>query len=145
MLANLNYVKELGYRSKDLLEKERVSDFGALMHEHIAVAPNGVYFFSHPQGLYFYNGTQVIDIFANLKSMYPDGYINSTADDKISVSYVNDRVWLSMPFSKTTSVLSPALTKLIAFKSDLLIMSPVLSGLFVLKNFRVSRSVIKSV
>ena len=36
--------------------------------------------------------------------MYPDGFVNSTADDKISVSYVNERVWLSMPFSKTTSV-----------------------------------------
>jgi D-glycero-alpha-D-manno-heptose-7-phosphate kinase len=34
MLANLNYVKELGYRSKELLEKGKVADFGALMHEH---------------------------------------------------------------------------------------------------------------
>jgi D-glycero-alpha-D-manno-heptose-7-phosphate kinase len=34
MLANLNYVKELGYRSKELLEKGAVVDFGALMHEH---------------------------------------------------------------------------------------------------------------
>jgi len=34
MLANLHYVKELGYRSKELLEKGKVADFGALMHEH---------------------------------------------------------------------------------------------------------------
>jgi len=34
MLANLNYVKELGYSSKELLEKGKVADFGALMHEH---------------------------------------------------------------------------------------------------------------
>jgi D-glycero-alpha-D-manno-heptose-7-phosphate kinase len=34
MLANLNYVKELGYRSKELLERGKVADFGALMHEH---------------------------------------------------------------------------------------------------------------
>jgi D-glycero-alpha-D-manno-heptose-7-phosphate kinase len=34
MLANLNYVKELGYRSKEFLEKGAVVDFGALMHEH---------------------------------------------------------------------------------------------------------------
>jgi D-glycero-alpha-D-manno-heptose-7-phosphate kinase len=34
MLANLNYVKELGYKSKKLLEKGKVSDFGILMHEH---------------------------------------------------------------------------------------------------------------
>jgi D-glycero-alpha-D-manno-heptose-7-phosphate kinase len=30
----LNYVKELGYRSKVLLENGKVSDFGELMHEH---------------------------------------------------------------------------------------------------------------
>jgi D-glycero-alpha-D-manno-heptose-7-phosphate kinase len=34
MLANLHYVKELGLRSRDVLEKGRTSDFGALMHEH---------------------------------------------------------------------------------------------------------------
>jgi len=34
MLANLHYVKELGYRSKEALEKGRPAEFGALMHEH---------------------------------------------------------------------------------------------------------------
>jgi D-glycero-alpha-D-manno-heptose-7-phosphate kinase len=34
MLANLHYVKELGYRSKDALEKGNTRLFGELMHEH---------------------------------------------------------------------------------------------------------------
>jgi D-glycero-alpha-D-manno-heptose-7-phosphate kinase len=34
MLANLDYVKTLGYRSKEALEAGRTSEFGALMHEH---------------------------------------------------------------------------------------------------------------
>ena len=34
MLANLNYVKEMGYRSKELLEEGKTADFGQLMHEH---------------------------------------------------------------------------------------------------------------
>ena len=34
MLSNLHYIKELGYRSKEMLEKGRTADFGALMHEH---------------------------------------------------------------------------------------------------------------
>ena len=34
MLANLHYVKEMGYRSKIMLEEGRTADFGALMHEH---------------------------------------------------------------------------------------------------------------
>ena len=34
MLANLHYVKEIGYRSKEMLEKGKVLDCGLLMHEH---------------------------------------------------------------------------------------------------------------
>ena len=34
MLENLHYVKELGFRSKDLLEQGNVEEFGLLMHEH---------------------------------------------------------------------------------------------------------------
>lgn len=34
MLDNLNYVKELGYRSKKMLEEGQTADFGALLHEH---------------------------------------------------------------------------------------------------------------
>jgi D-glycero-alpha-D-manno-heptose-7-phosphate kinase len=34
MLANLHYVKEMGYRSKLMLLEGRTADFGALMHEH---------------------------------------------------------------------------------------------------------------
>ena len=34
MLNNLHYVKEMGYKSKLMLEEGRTSDFGALMHEH---------------------------------------------------------------------------------------------------------------
>lgn len=34
MIANLNYVKEMGYRSKKILLEGRTADFGTLMHEH---------------------------------------------------------------------------------------------------------------
>jgi D-glycero-alpha-D-manno-heptose-7-phosphate kinase len=34
MVGNLHYVKELGLRSKQLLQAGRTADFGALMHEH---------------------------------------------------------------------------------------------------------------
>jgi len=34
MIKNLHYVKELGYRSRDLLESGRPREFGQLMHEH---------------------------------------------------------------------------------------------------------------
>jgi D-glycero-alpha-D-manno-heptose-7-phosphate kinase len=34
MIANLNYVKDLGLRSLEALESGRLTDFGKLMHEH---------------------------------------------------------------------------------------------------------------
>jgi D-glycero-alpha-D-manno-heptose-7-phosphate kinase len=34
MMSNLDYVKEMGLRSRDLLESGRLREFGALMHEH---------------------------------------------------------------------------------------------------------------
>jgi D-glycero-alpha-D-manno-heptose-7-phosphate kinase len=34
MLANLHYVKEIGYRSKEALESGNTTLFGELMHEH---------------------------------------------------------------------------------------------------------------
>jgi D-glycero-alpha-D-manno-heptose-7-phosphate kinase len=34
MIENLHFVKELGYRSRECLEKGCTADFGALMHEH---------------------------------------------------------------------------------------------------------------
>src|ERR1700690_2279506 len=34
MIANLDYVKALGWRSKEALESGRLDEFGALMHEH---------------------------------------------------------------------------------------------------------------
>ena len=34
MIKNLHFVKELGYRSRECLEKGCTADFGALMHEH---------------------------------------------------------------------------------------------------------------
>jgi hypothetical protein len=70
----------------------------------IAVAENGVYFYSHPNGLFFYNGSSIIDLSDNFNSIYPNNYVNDAATSTISVSYINRRVWLSMPYSKITSV-----------------------------------------
>lgn len=34
MIENLNYIKELGYRTKEVLEQGKLSLFGEIMHEH---------------------------------------------------------------------------------------------------------------
>jgi hypothetical protein len=97
-----------GYDSTDFQVVELTSQLGATTHEHVATAENGVYFYAHQRGLYFYNGTQVVDLTDNLKGMFDEGYVNNSEQDEISLSYVNRRVWLSLPYSKTTSVNYPS-------------------------------------
>lgn len=97
-----------GYDSTDFQVVQLSSKLGVTSHEHVAVSESGVYFYSHQNGVYYYNGTQIVDIFDNLRAMFPEGYVNVSEPDQISVSYVNRRVWVALPFSKTTSVNYPS-------------------------------------
>ena len=93
-----------GYETADFSVVELTSALGVDAPTKIAVAENGVYFYSHPNGLFFYNGSSIIDLSDNFNSIYPNNYVNDSATSTISVSYINRRLWLSMPYSKITSV-----------------------------------------
>lgn len=95
-----------GYDSTDFQVVLLSQRLGVLSHHHYAVAENGVYFYSHPDGLFFYNGSQMFDLFANLKPIFDLKQVNDQALDQISVSYVNRRVWLSMPYSTSGNPVS---------------------------------------
>lgn len=49
MISNLDYVKEMGYKSKTLLEEGKANDFGYLMHEHWMHKKNRTGGMSNPQ------------------------------------------------------------------------------------------------
>ena len=88
-----------GYDSTDHQVIELSSNLGVDSPMHIASSEQGVYFYVGFKGLFYYNGNTVVDLFQNLKAVYPLGYINSNYSSKISVSYVNRRVWLAVPYS----------------------------------------------
>ena len=88
-----------GYDSTDHQVVELSSNLGVDSPTHIASSEQGVYFYVGFKGLFYYNGNTVVDLFQNLKAVYPLGYINSNYSSKISVSYVNRRVWLAVPYS----------------------------------------------
>ena len=88
-----------GYDSTDHQVVELSSNLGVDLPTHIASSEQGVYFYVGFKGLFYYNGNTVVDLFQNLKAVYPLGYINSNYSSKISVSYVNRRVWLAVPYS----------------------------------------------
>ena len=93
-----------GFDSSDFQVVQLSAQFGAQQHEHIAAAPTGVFFYDHPTGVHYYDGSRIIDLFEPIRPIYPLGYINSSADDTISLSYMDDRVWVAVPYSKTTQV-----------------------------------------
>jgi len=103
-----------GYETADFQVVQLSANLGCGSHDWIATSEVGVYFYSHPFGLYYYNGTTVVDLFENIRPIYPLGYINDASDENISVSYLNKRVWVSLPYSKT----SLATTSTISFVYD---------------------------
>ena len=92
-----------GYDSTDHNVVELSSNLGVDLPTHIASSEQGVYFYVGFKGLFYYNGNTVVDLFQNLKAVYPLGYINNNYSNKISVSYVNRRVWLAVPYSTGTA------------------------------------------
>jgi hypothetical protein len=97
----------LGYDTATFQVVELTTRLGCLSHHAIAQADNGVYFFSHNQGLYFYNGSGIKDMFDNLRTAIDLNQINPAAHEAISVSWVGRRVWVSVPYSVDSTVTSP--------------------------------------
>lgn len=68
-----------------------------------AKADIGVYFFDYPNGMFFYNGTTVKDVFSSLRPMIADKLLSEYAIPSIQVSWVNRRAWLSVPYDPAQS------------------------------------------
>lgn len=96
-----------GYDSATFQVVELTNRLGISSSRSIAVANDGVYFYVHNDGIYFYNGSSIRDMFANIRSLFALEYINLTDRASISLSWVGRRVWLSSPYSTTTTVTSP--------------------------------------
>ena len=92
-----------GYDQTDFQVVELTSKLGVISHHHMVAAENGVYFYSHPQGMFYYNGNSLENVSTNINSIFPLGQINDSLVIKISLSYMNRRVWMAMPYSTTTS------------------------------------------
>lgn len=99
-----------GYDSDSFQVVEVSRTVGCSNPHSFANSENGVYFFSFPEGLMFYDGTTVRDLFEPLRSMMDLGHLNTQESDEIYVNFVNRRVWLSMPYSTTDSFTYPSVS-----------------------------------
>lgn len=92
-----------GYDSNTFAVTELSNTLGVQDHHMVAASDIGCYFYSNGRGLFYYNGSTIMDIFQPLKPMLDLGYVNLNASGNVTVSWVGQRVWLSLPYSKTYS------------------------------------------
>jgi len=86
-----------GYSEDTFQVVELSRSLGAVNANAIALTDVGVFFFSHPDGMFLYDGRGFKDIFTNLRRLIVDGEITETSLDAISLGYSNRRLVLSLP------------------------------------------------
>lgn len=99
-----------GYDSDSFQVVEVSRTAGCATSHAVAETESGVFFFSYPEGLMYYDGNSVRDVFNQLRPMFSSNFVNTNEIDEIYVNYINRRVWLSMPYSETTSPDYPAVS-----------------------------------
>jgi len=77
---------------------------GCQSHHAMAVADNGVYFYSLGRGLFFTDGNSIVDVFDSIRPVIDLGRVSSTSTEGVSVSWVRGRVWLSLPYAETGAI-----------------------------------------
>jgi len=97
----------LGYDSSSFQLVQLSGHLGAVSHRAMVTADTGVYFFSNPEGLFFYDGSVIQDIFEPLRPTIDLGQFNTAAPDAITLSWINNRLWMSAPYDRETTVTEP--------------------------------------
>lgn len=87
----------LGYSTDTFQVVGLTSEVGAVNATAVAATERAVYFFSWPDGLFMYDGQRFMDLFTSIRPLIQDGSVNPAAQDAISVSAVNRKIWVSVP------------------------------------------------
>jgi hypothetical protein len=88
----------MGYDADSFQLVELSTNVGIKYPQHVVDGTNGAYFFSYPQGVMFYNRNGIQDLFSRLKPIIDTNRVNAQKLDVLTMSYVNDRMWMSAPF-----------------------------------------------
>ena len=89
-----------GYDSDNFQVVEVSSSLGTDSPHSVAASDKGVYFMSYPEGVFYYNGSSIVDIFKNIKPIFDLGYISVGVDDAFHLSWIGQRLWMSAPYSR---------------------------------------------
>lgn len=98
----------MGYDADNFQLVELSTILGIQNPQQCVAGDGGVYFFDYPRGLFFYDRNGIVDIFVRLRPILINDQVNPNATDEITCSYVNNRLWLSMPYSDSGTLPSYA-------------------------------------
>ena len=88
-----------GYDDTDFRLVEVSTTIGCPDHHAMVQTEQGVFFYVPHKGLHYFDGSNLVNLFEPLKPAYDLDFINSAATEAIGVSWINRRVWLSLPYS----------------------------------------------
>lgn len=88
----------MGYDADSFQLVELTTVVGIDYPQQAVAGAGGVYFFDYPMGLFFIDRNGIRNLFDRLKPIIETDRINSSLLSKITLSYINDRLWMSMPF-----------------------------------------------
>jgi hypothetical protein len=97
----------MGYDADSFQLVELSTTIGIKYPQHVVEGTGGAYFFDYPTGLLFYNRNGIQDLFSRLKPIIDTNRINANKLNYLTMSYVNDRLWMSAPFDLSNSGTNP--------------------------------------
>jgi hypothetical protein len=74
------------------------NEFGAVSQEAVAVSPFGVFFFDRAGGLWAWDGSTFRWPFTPMASLLRDGVIPPDRRNEVAVGWVENRVWVGVPW-----------------------------------------------
>jgi len=97
----------MGYDADSFQLVELSTTLGIDYPTQACAGNGGVYFFDYPNGLYFYRSNQIVDLFEKIRPIIINNEINAAGIGSISCSWVNKRLWLSLPYADIDQGVAP--------------------------------------
>lgn len=88
----------MGYDADSFQLVELTTVVGIDYPQQAVAGSGGVYFFDYPLGLFFIDRNGIRNLFDRLKPIIDTDRVNSSILSTVTCSFMNDRLWLSMPF-----------------------------------------------
>jgi hypothetical protein len=93
-----------GYSGESFSVVNISNTVGAVSHQAAIATPAGLYFFDHQTGLNRYDGRSVTWVFEQIWPAMRDGSIPSALIDNVDLGWVENRLWVSVPWDELPAV-----------------------------------------